>query len=164
MEQNKFSNETSEQVIIFPTDRRIKINNSCPERAYALFDSETGTQIGDFVKGTDEGVEFKGLDTNKYYDVGAIENMGDGKPQFAISWNMTMRDDRDAILNDTDNSPVQYPCDYRIIDNQNNSKGIFDLVDNDNKTVGQVKELTMAGDKPEFHIAWTFKMKDDSNK
>ena len=48
MEQNKSLNETPEQVVIYPKPRIIKIQNACAERAYGLFDSETGTQVSDF--------------------------------------------------------------------------------------------------------------------
>ncbi len=149
MEQNKFLNENPEQVVIFPTPRQIIIHRAIPERAYGLFDSETGKQAGDFKKGTDGQVEFTNLDPSKHYDVGAIEGMGDEKPQFRINWTKKMRDNTDTILNNSDNLPVEYPCNYYIIDNGNNN--VFDLVDNKGDKVGQVAKLTPTGDKPKIN-------------
>ncbi len=106
MEQNKSLNEQQEQVLIYPNPRRIEIDYACTNRAYGLFDSETGTQVSDFKKGTEEQVEFKDLDPNRHYDVGAIENPGDEKPVFAINWIHPMKDNTDDILKNSGNRPV----------------------------------------------------------
>ena len=81
MEENKLLNDTPEQVVIFPEPRIIKIEPAQPERAYGLFDSETGTQVTGFKKGTGGQVEFADLQPSRHYDVGAIENMGEDKPE-----------------------------------------------------------------------------------
>ena len=164
MKENKSVNEQQEQVIITPTPRIIKINRACQERAYGLFDSRTGTQVSDFIKGTNSQVEFKDLDPNRHYDVGVIENTGDEKPYFAIAWNRTMRDDTDAILKNSDNLPVVYPAVYSIKDNKDNPNGIFDLVDKDNEPVGQVIKLSPMGDKPNFRCIHSMKLKDDTKE
>ena len=83
MEQNRFSNEMP-KVTLIPKPRRININCTLSQRAYALFDTDTGTQVKDFVKCDGEKIEFDNLDPNMHYDVGVIENMSDEKPQFTI--------------------------------------------------------------------------------
>ncbi len=163
MNENKFLNESPEQVVVIPSPRTIIINGANAERAYGLFDSETGTQVTGFKKDADGKVEFAGLDPSKHYDVGAIEGMGDEKPYFAIKWTVPMRDDTDTILKNSGNLPVEYPQTYVIIDN-NNKKNVFDLADNTGDKVGEVAKLSPAGDKPKFQIAWTFSMKDDTQK
>ncbi len=169
MEQNKFLNEaapnkTPEQVILIPSPRTIRINGACPERAYGLFDSETGKQIGDFLNSQNGQVEFRGLDPSRHYDVGAIENYnsdnGDEKPEFSISWTLRMKDDTDSILNSSDNLPIAFPNPYLIKDKKGQN-GVFDLTDSTNNPIAQVTKLSPSGDKPKFQIAWTFKMKDD---
>ena len=157
MEQNKFSNE---QVVIYPQDRRIEINFSEPERAYGLFDTKTGTQVSDFVKGNGGKIEFNHLDPSIHFDVGAVENMGDEKPYFAISWNSTMRDNTDEIFDGFDNMPVEYPHIYVIKDKGNN--GILEMVDNNNEPVGHVMELLSVGDQPEFVQMWSMRIKNNS--
>ncbi len=161
--ENKFSNDSPEQVVIIPRPRTIIINGAHSKRAYGLFDTKTGTQVSEFVKGTAEKVEFRDLNPNIHYDVGAIEDMGNEKPEFTIIWTAPMRDDTDTILNNTDNLPVEYPRRYLIKDNGNN-KGVFDLVDDNDNTVGQVIKVAPTGDKPRFCQADTFRMKDDTQK
>ena len=51
MAQEKFSNEAQEEVLLIPKPRRIQINRAQSQRAYGLFDTKTGTQVKDFVKG-----------------------------------------------------------------------------------------------------------------
>ena len=46
----------------------------------------------------------------------------------------------------------------------NNSNNVFDLVDNNGDKVGEVVKLAPTGDKPNFRIAWTFRMKDDTKE
>ena len=164
MEENKILNDSPEQVVLTPNPRKIGITSAHAERAYGLFDSETGTQVSEFKKGTDGQVEFTGLEPSKHYDVGAIEGMGDDKPVFAINWTQLMRDDTDAILNNSGNLPVVYPATYTIKDNGNNSNNIFDLVDDSGEKVGEVAKLSPTGDKPKFAWAKTFRMKDDTQK
>ena len=160
MEQEKFSNEMPEQVLLVPKPRRIEINNAHAYRAYGLFDTKTGTQVKDFVKGNGGTIEFDNLDPSMHYDVGVIENPDDEKPQFAIIWTQEMRDDTDNFLKNSNDLPVEFPCDYYIIDNGNN--GIYDLVDEDGEKVGRVAQLT--GDKPYFVMVHTFRMKDDTQE
>ena len=164
MEQNKSLNEQQEQVVLTPNPRKIEISNACAERAYGLFDSETGTQVTGFKKGTDGQVEFAHLEPSRHYDVGAIENPGDEKPQFSIAWTNKMKDDTDTILKNSHNLPVVYPLPYTIKDNGNNSNNIFDLADNRGETVGQVMNLSQTGDKPKIHYIWSLKVKDDTQK
>ncbi len=151
--------DAPEQVILIPTPRTIRINPAQPERAYGLFDTKTGTQVKDFVKGNGEQIEFRDLDPNMHYDVGVIENPGDKKPQFAIAWNTYMRDVTDDILKNSNDLPIEYPRIYYIKDNDNNTNGIYNLVDDSGDTVGQVAQLTQ-GDKPWFEYVRTFRMKD----
>ncbi len=165
MEHNKSSNEMPEQVIIFPDTRIIKINNACPERAYALFDAKTGVQTTAFVKGIDGQIEFKNLDPNRHFDVGVVQNMGDEKPEFAIIWTLPMRDDTDAILQNSDNLPVVFPRVYTIADNnKSDNNNLFNLVDAHKDVVAQVAKLTPTNDKLKFKQAWTFKMVDNAKK
>ncbi len=159
MEQDKFTNE---QVVIYPQDRRIEINYTVPERAYGLFDTKTGTQVSDFVKGNGGKIEFNHLDSSIHFDVGAVENMSDEKPYFAINWNAQMRDNTDEILNGFDNMPVQYPHIYKIIDKGNN--GVLEMVDDNNEPVGQVMELSSTGDKPYFKQMWSMRIKNDATE
>ncbi len=49
-----------------------------------------------------------------------------------------MRDDTDTILSSSDNLPVIYPEVYTIRYKDGNSNGIYDLVDDNGETVGQV--------------------------
>ena len=163
MNENKFLNDYPEQVVLNPNPRKIEINYARAERAYGLFDSETGTQVTGFKKGTDGKVEFTDLNPQKHYDVGAIEGMGDDKPQFAIAWNFPMKDETDDILKNSGNLPVIYPKPYVIIDN-NNENNIFDIVDDKGETVGQVMNLSQTGDKPKFEWVCTLKIKDDTQK
>ena len=70
MNENKFLIESLEQVIIIPPIRIIEIYDSCPERAYGLFDSQTGTQVSDFVKGAGGQIEINNSEPLRHYDVG----------------------------------------------------------------------------------------------
>ena len=163
MNENKFLNETPEQVVLTPNPRKIIIAHACAERAYGLFDSETGTQVGEFKKGTDGQVEFNRLAPNKHYDVGAIEGMGDEKPIFSIAWTLGMKDNTDEILKNSGNLPIHYPRPYVIIDN-NNKNNVFNIVDYNGEKVGQVINLSQTGDKPGFVQIWTLRMKDDTKE
>ena len=164
MNENKFLNESPEQVILIPDPRKIRIHGAYAQRAYGLFDSKTGTQVTGFKKGTDGQIEFRGLDPNRHYDVGAIEGMGDDKPQFAIAWNYGMKDTTDEILKNSGNLPVIYPATYTIKDNGSNSNNIFDLVDDNGDKVGEVAKLAPTGDKLQINFICSFKMKDDTQK
>ncbi len=164
MNENEFLNDSPEQVILIPNPRTIRIQGAHAERAYGLFDSETGTQVTGFKKGTDGQVEFDKLDPNRHYDVGTIEGRGDEKPYFAINWTYPMKDDTNNILKNSDNLPVEFPCTYLIKDKGNNSHNNFDIVDEKGATVGQVMNLSQTGDKPRFVQVWTFRMKDDTQK
>ena len=150
---------TPEQVILIPKPRIIRIIPSQSQRAYGLFDTKTGTQVTDFVKGNGEQIEFKDLNPDMHYDVGVIENPGDVKPQYAFIWANKMRDVTDDILKNSNDLPIEYPQIYKVIFNDNNSNGIYDLADDKGDTVGQVAQLTQ-GDKPYFEMVWTFRMKD----
>ncbi len=164
MNENKFLNDSPEQVVLTPNPRKIGITNAHAQRAYGLFDSETGTQVSEFRKGTTGKVEFDNLDPNRHYDVGAIEGMGDDKPQFAIAWNYRMKDNTDEILKNSDNLPVVYPERYLIKDNKNNSNNIFDIVDDKGDKVGEVVKLAPTSDKPKFEYICSFKVKDDTKE
>ncbi len=164
MNENKFLNDSPEKVVLTANPRKIGITSACPQRAYGLFDSATGTQVSEFKKGTTGQVEFTDLDPNRHYDVGAIEGMGDEKPQFTMIWTCRMRDDTDTILKNSGNLPVEFPCTYYIIDNGKNSNNVFDLVDDNGDKVGEVAKLAPTGDKPEFKMVWTFRMKDDTQE
>ncbi len=164
MEKNKFLNESPEQVVLTPNPRRIEIYYAHSARAYGLFDSETGTQVSEFKKGTTGQVEFAGLDPNRHYDVGAIEGMGDEKPQFAIIYTRSMRDDTDTILNNSDNLPVIYPQTYLVNYKENNSDNVFDLVDNQGDKVGEVAKLSPTSDKPVIIYIQSLKVKDDTQE
>ena len=157
MEQNF---EAPEQVILIPTPRRIQINWTQSQRAYGLFDTKTGTQVSDFVKGNGEQIEFDNLNPDMHYDVGVIENPGDKKPQFAIVWNVVMRDVTDDILKNSNDLPVVYPARY-LVKFKDGNNGIYDLVDEQGNTVGQVAQLS--GGKPYFRYVSTFRMKDDTS-
>ena len=156
MEQNF---DAPEQVILIPNPRIIKIDPAQSERAYGVFDTKTGTQVTEFVKGNGEQIEFDNLDPNMHYDVGVIEGTGDNKPYFAIMWNEQMRDVTDDILKNSNDLPIEYPCAYDVIFNGNNSNGMYDLVDDKGEKVGQVAQLTQ-GDKPEIMYIRSFRMKD----
>ena len=178
MEQEKFSNEMPEEVLLVPKPRRIVINPSLPQRAYGLFDTKTGTQVKDFVKGNGGTIEFTDLNPDMHYDVGVIEGTGDEKPEFAIIWTQEMRDDTESFLSNSDNLPIEYPSTYTIrykhnnsgggssggsVGNPiNNSTGVYDLVDDKGEKVGQVAQLS--GDKPWFNYVKTFRMKDDTQE
>ncbi len=163
MEQNKFSNVIP-KVTLIPKPRRIKIDCTQKIRAYALYDTKTGTQVKDFVKCDEGKIEFDNLDPNMHYDIGIIENMGDEKPQFAIAWNREMRDTTEEVLKNSNGLPIEYPCAYTIRYNNNNSNGVYDIVDDKGEKVGQVANLSTKGDKPEFRMVCTFRMKDDTAK
>ena len=163
MNENKSLNQQQEQVLIYPNPRRIAINCANSERAYGLFDSETGTQVSEFKKGTTGQVEFADLEPSRHYDVGAIEGMGDEKPEFAIAWAYVMKDNTDEILKNSGNLPIEYPDPYKIIDN-NNKNNVFDIVDDRGETVGQVMNLSQTGDKPEISFICSLKVKDDTQK
>ena len=163
MEQNKFSNEMP-KVTLVPKPRRIAIDCTLLQRAYALFDTKTGTQVKDFVKCDGGKIEFDNLDPNMHYDVGIIENMGDEKPQFAITWSKVMRDTTEEVLKNSKDLPVKYPYAYRIKYNDNNSNGVYDIVDDKGEKVGEVANLSSQGDKPEFKMVCSFRMKDDTVK
>ena len=162
MVQDKFTDEMPE-VVLVPKPRRIQINCTLKVRAYALFDTVTGTQVKDFVKCDGKQIEFDNLDPNMHYDVGGIENMGDKKPQFAISWNKNMRDDTEEILKNSNGLPVKYPYVYQVKYNDN-SNNVYDLVDDKGETVGQVAKLSPQNDKPYIRYIYSFKMKDDTIK
>ena len=165
MEHSKFSNDMPEQVLLVPNPRRIEINCAQAQRAYGLFDTATGTQVKDFVKGNGGTIEFSDLNPSMHYDVGVIENPGDEKPQFAIAWNHIMRDDTESFLSNSDNLPIEYPKIYTIKykdgTSKGNANGVYDLVDDSGETVGQVAQLS--GDKPRFEYVCTFRMKDDTS-
>ena len=161
MNENKILNNLSDKVTLSPDKKRIEINCAQAQRAYGLFDSETGKQIGDFIDSKNGQVEFNNLDPNKNYDVGVIENKGDEKPEFAMIWTYPMKDDTDNILNNSDNLPVVYPNTYTIKDN--NLSGLLQIVDN-NKPIANIKELSLTDEKPRFVYIRTFKMKDDTEK
>ena len=163
MEQNKFSNEMP-KVTLVPKPRRIAIDCTLLQRAYALFDTKTGTQVKDFVKCKGEKIEFDNLDPNMHYDVGVVENMGDEKPQFAIVWNMRMRDETDTILKNSNDLPVYYPEPYLIKYKDGNADGVYDIVDDNGEIVGQVAQLSPQGGKPEFRMVYSLRMKDDTIK
>ncbi len=163
MVQDKFTDEMPE-VTLIPKPRRININCTQQIRAYGLFDTVTGTQVKDFVKCKGEKIEFDNLDPNMHYDVGVIENMGNEKPQFAIIWSAQMRDMTEEILKNSNDLPVIYPCVYKIRYKNNNSNGVYDIVDDNGETVGQVTKLSPQGDKPEFVMIYTCRMKDDTVK
>ena len=160
MEQNKFLDE---QVVLDPNKERIEIMSSHANRAYGLFDAQTGVQVTDFVKGNGGQIEFSHLAPGRHYDVGVVGGMSDDKPQFAIAWNqLGMRDDTDEILKNSGGLPITYPNAYRIRDIGNN--GVYDLVDDRGEKVGQVAQLTQQDDKPEFMYIMSFKMKDDTKE
>ncbi len=163
MNENKFLNESPEQVIIIPSTRKIKINYSCPARAYGLFDSQTGTQVSDFVKGNGGQIEIDHSEPLRHYDVGVIEAQGDKKPQFAINWTRGMKDDTEAALKNSGNLPVVYPQIYEITDD-GNSNGIYNLVNAEGETVGQVINLSQTGDKPRFKCVHSFKVVDNTKQ
>ncbi len=163
MNENKFLNELPEQVIIIPSTRKIKINDSRPERAYGLFDSQTGTQVTDFVKGTGGQIEINPSQPFRHHDVGVIEAQGDEKPQFAINWTKLMKDDTEAALKNSGNLPVVYPQIYEITDNDN-SNGIYNLANAEGETVGQVINLSQTGDKPRFECVRSFKVVDNTKQ
>ena len=98
------------------------------------------------------------------YDVGVIENPGDEKPEFAIIWTGQMRDITDDILKNSNDLPIRYPEIYKIRYKDGNpvgnANGVYDLVDENGDTVGQVAQLS--GDKPEFAWIRSFRMKDDT--
>ena len=163
MKEDKFNDEMP-KVTLVPKPRRIVINCTLEQLAYAFFDTKTGTQVKDFVKCGGEKIEFNDLDPNMHYDVGVIENPGDEKPHFAIMWNEKMCDETDTILKNSNGLPVNYPLAYKIKYNDNNSNGIYDLVDNNGETVGKVAKLSPQGDKPYIHCVYSFRMKDDTIK
>ena len=164
MNENKFLDDYPKQVVLIPDPRRIEINQAVPIRAYGLFDSETGTQVSEFKKGTEGQVEFDRLNPSRHYDVGAIENPGDEKPYFVISWTPAMKDNTDTIINNSGSLPVNYPQPYKIKDNGDNSNNIFDIVDDKGETVGQVINLSQTGDKPKFEWVRTLRIKDDTQE
>ena len=94
--------------------------------------------------------------------------MGDEKPEFAIIWTLPMRDDTDAILQNSDNLPVAFPREYTISDDGNksamNGHRIFNLVDDKKELVAQAAELTSGSDKLEFVGLHTFKMVNNTKK
>ena len=163
MEQDKFS-DVMAKVTLVPKPRRIEIDCTQLIRAYALFDTKTGTQVKDFVKCDGGKIEFDNLDPNMHYDVGVIENIGDEKPHFAIMWNQYMRDNTDVTLKNSKDLPIDYPQPYVIRYKDGNSDGVYDIVDDTGQTVGQVTNLTPQGDKPQFVMVFSFKMKDDTIK
>ena len=163
MAQDKFSNEMP-KVTLVPKPRRINIDCTPKMRAYALYDTVTGTQVKDFVKCDGGQIEFDNLDPNMHYDVGVIENPGDEKPQFAIMWNHSMRDNTDEILKNSNGLPVDYPRPYVIKYKNGNSNGVYDIVDDSGETVGQVAKLSPQGDKPKFVMVFSLRMKDDTIK
>ncbi len=162
MNENKFINEQPEKVVLTPDRQRIEIIETLPQRAYGLFDSESGKQIGDFISGKKGQVEFNNLSPNKIYDIGIMEKQGEEKPEFQINWNEIMRDGSDFILNNPEKTPIVYPGAYRIIDNGKSfDNQIYSIVDDNNKELGQVTELSPANDKPGINFIRTLRIKDD---
>lgn len=165
MRKNKLSDE---QAVLIPTPRIIRIIPAHAQRAYGLFDSKTGTQVKDFVKGNDEQIEFNNLDPNMHYDVGVIEGMGNDKPQFAITWTVPMRDDTDEILKNSNNLPVDFPAAYTILNDEKKPvvqvNRVFDLVDDNKDVVAQAIQLTPGDEKLEFVGMHSFLMVDDTKK
>ncbi len=163
MVQDKYTDEMP-IVVLVPKPRRIAIICTEQQRAYALFDTKTGTQVKDFVKCKGEKIEFNDLDPNMHYDVGVVENMGDEKPQFAIMWSNVMRDTTEEILKNSNDLPVNYPYAYRIKYKNNNSNGVYDIVDDKGEKVGEVTKLSPQDDKPYICYIHSFRMKDDTIK
>ena len=163
MEQDKFSVEMP-KVTLVPKPRRININCTLKQRAYALYDAKTGTQVKDFVKCGGRQIEFDNLDPNMHYDVGVIENLDNEKPHFAIIWNDKMRDETEEILKNSNNLPVDYPKRYVIKYKDGNADGVYDIVDDNGETVGQVAKLSPQGDKPYIEYVYSFRIKDDRIK
>ena len=162
MVQDKFSDKMPE-VLLVPKPRRIEIICTLKVRAYGLFDTVTGTQVKDFVKCDGKQIEFDNLNPNMHYDVGVIENMGNEKPQFAISWNKNMRDNTEEILKNSDGLPVKYPHVYHVKYNDN-TNNVYDLLDDMGETVGQVAKLSPQDDKPYIRFVYSFRMKDETIK
>ena len=163
MEQNRFSNEMP-KVTLVPKPRRIRIDCVLKIRAYALYDTKTGVQVKDFAKCKGEKIEFDNLDPNMHYDVGVMENMGDEKPQFAIMWNDKMRDETEEILKNSNGLPIDYPNPYLIKYKDGNADGVYDIVDDNGETVGQVAKLSPQGEKPYIQYIYSLRMKDDTIK
>ena len=163
MVQDKYTDEMP-IVVLVPKPRRIAIDCTAQQRAYALFDTVTGTQVKDFVKCDGGKIEFDNLDPNMHYDVGVIENMGDEKPQFAIMWNQNMRDNTEEILKNSNGLPIDYPNPYLIKYKDDNAGGVYDLVDDNGETVGQVAKLSPHDEKPYIRYVYSLRMKDDTIK
>lgn len=150
----------SEQVIIFPDRGIIKINNAHSKRAYGLFDTAVGAQIGEFVKGNDAEIEFNNLDSSMHYDVGVIEDMGDENPQFAMMWNDYMQDNMEEKFNTPHDLPVKYPCVYRVKYVGKNLDGVSDLISDNNESVGLTVKLFPRGNRPGLLEVHSFRMKN----
>lgn len=163
MQQEKFSNEMP-KVTLVPKPRRIEISCTLRQRAYALYDTVTGTQVKDFVKCDGGQIEFDNLDPNMHYDVGVIEGMDDKKPQFAIMWSGVMRDTTEEILKNSNGLPIDYPNPYLIKYKDGNANGVYDIVDDTGEKVGQVVKLSPQDDKPYIQYIHSFKMKDDTKE
>ena len=150
MNENKILNNLSDKVTLSPDKKRIEIIHAEPARAYGLFDSKTGKQIGDFIDSKNGQVEFNNLDPNKHYDVGVIENKGDEKPEFAMIWTVPMKDDTDNILNNSDN--------YVIVSDESELNNILNKVDankfkqfNEDFFINNKLLIVQAGINPEMH-------------
>ena len=152
------------KVTLVPKPRRIEISCTPKMRAYALFDTKTGTQVKDFVKCDGGKIEFDNLDPNMHHDVGVIEGMDDKKPQFAIMWSGVMRDTTEEILKNSNGLPIDYPNPYLIKYKDGNADGVYDIVDDTGEKVGQVAKLSPQGDKPYINFICSLRMKDDTKK
>ena len=49
-----------------------------------------------------------------------------------------MHDETEEILSSSNDLPIEYPRTYKVILKDGNSNGIYDLVDDNGETVGQV--------------------------
>ncbi len=107
-------------------------------------------------------MEFHDLNPSIHYDVGVIEDMDEEKPEYALIWSERMRDVTDDILKNSNDLPVEYPQTYKVIYKNGNSNGVYDLVDDNGETVGQVAKLSPQGDKPYFHYITSMRMKNDT--
>lgn len=89
---------------------------------------------------------------------------GDEKPQFAIVSNRVMRDTTEEILKNSNGLPIDYPNPYLIKYKDGNTDGVYDIVDDNGETVGQVTKLSPQGGKPGFAMVYSLRMKDDTIK
>lgn len=73
-----------------------------------------------------------------------------------------MHDNTEEILKNSNDLPVEYPRIYEVRYKDGNSNGVYDLVDDNGDTVGQVVKLSPQGDKPKFAWVYSMRMKDDT--